>query len=148
MERWRGKPSGATMRAAKHVGHNEEARVNCPNCGSSVTEGVERCPACDVELTWVEDDADPAHGTDALVTVLETSDLTLVPVVQSLLEAEGIPCIVENELLQSMIGIGHVGANSNLIVGPMRVNVALEHAEAARELVGHHFRDLTNEAVN
>ena len=74
----------------------------------------------------------------AMVTVLETHDALLTPVVKSLLEAEGIPCVVYNEFPQDLIG-SRLVLGYNPLLGPMRVEVAAEHADAARELVDHHL---------
>lgn len=72
------------------------------------------------------------------VTVLETYDPLLPPVVQSLLEAEGIPCFVLNEFTQDLIG-SRVLLGGNQILGPIRIEVDAQQAEAARELIAHHI---------
>lgn len=72
------------------------------------------------------------------VTVLETYDPLLPPVVQSLLEAEGIPCFVLNEFTQDLIG-GRMLLGGNPILGPIRIEVEAGQAEAARELIAHHI---------
>lgn len=72
------------------------------------------------------------------VTVLETYDPLLPPVVQSLLEAEGIPCFVLNEFTQDLIG-SRVLLGGNRILGPIRIEVDAQHEEAARELIEHHI---------
>lgn len=73
-----------------------------------------------------------------LVTVLETHDPLLTPVVQSLLEAEGIPCSVLNEFTQDLIG-SRLVLGYNPVLGPIRVQVEAQHEEAARELIAHHL---------
>jgi hypothetical protein len=116
------------------AGQNQEAQVNCPNCNHDLSEGAERCPACSAELTWVDDGEDPADG---LVTVLESGDSTLIPVVRSLLEAEGIPCRVEHELLQDWMFWGRLGMGYSVAFGPVRLVVAAGDEEEARGLLAH-----------
>jgi hypothetical protein len=72
------------------------------------------------------------------VTVLETYDPLLPPVVQSLLEAEGIPCFVLNEFTQDLIG-SRVLLGGNQVLGPIRIEVDATNEEAARELIAHHI---------
>lgn len=72
------------------------------------------------------------------VTVLETYDPLLPPVVRSLLEAEGIPCFVLNEFTQDLIG-SRVLLGGNQVLGPIRIEVDAQQAEAARELITHHI---------
>jgi predicted ATP-dependent serine protease len=125
-----------------------EAHVNCPNCGHDLPESAERCPACNAELTWEADDAEPEVELAELVTVLETADPTLIPVVRSLLEAEGIPCTVEFERMQDLIGGGRMGTGYNVILGPTHLQVAPEDVEAARALIEHHVASMENEPAN
>ena len=114
--------------------------MDCPKCGRDIAEGVSRCRHCDVPLTWVEEAGeDPAHRPDALVTVLKTTDPMLMPVVRSLLEAEGIPCTASNEVLQDVMGGGRLGTGFSVIVGPMVLQVASEDEDEARALIAHHM---------
>ncbi len=70
-----------------------------------------------------------------LVTVFDTSDPALLPVIKSLLQGAGIPFLVQGEEAMSMLPVGE-------IVGPFtkrglaaRVMVKPEDAEAAAELL-------------
>ena len=114
--------------------------MRCPKCGHDLPGVVDRCPGCDVALTWVDDGEDPEHAPDALVAVLQTSDATLMPVVRSLLEAEGIRCYVGNDVLQDLLAGGRIGMGYNIAVGSMVLRVAASDAEAARALIAHHTR--------
>jgi hypothetical protein len=136
------------MTASSRSGPHQEVRVNCPNCGHEIPESAERCPACNLELAGIPDDAGADPLPDELVTVLESGDPTLIPVVRSLLEAEGIHCVVENEMLQDMMGGGRFGMGFNPVVGPVHVRVAPEDEEAARALLAHHVESLENEPTN
>ncbi len=83
------------------------------------------------------------NGSDlpTMVTVYETHDPLLTPVLKSLLEAEGIPCFVLNEFTQDLIG-GRFLLGFNPLLGPMKIEVEAAHAEAARELIAHHIDTL------
>ncbi len=120
--------------------------MNCKSCGHALDDGATRCPACGAEVELFEA-GDPGRVPDALVTVLETQDATLVPVVRTLLEAEGIPVVVENEELLEMIGLVRFPADDNPIVPHAIIQVAAEDAEAARALIAHHMPDVQGEAV-
>ncbi|MFN8587188.1 MAG: DUF2007 domain-containing protein [Candidatus Eisenbacteria bacterium] len=81
-----------------------------------------------------------------MVTVLETHDPLLTPVVKSLLEAEGIPCVVLNEFTQDLLG-SRLVLGYNPVLGPMRVQVESANEEAARELIAHHLSAAESEAL-
>ncbi len=122
--------------------------MKCPNCGHELPETAERCPACSAEL--VDDDVVEvgAEGAEELVTVLESTDPTLWPVVKSLLESEGIECWVENERMQDLVGVGRVLMGYNPITGPAYLQVAPKDEEAARALIAHHIASLESETPN
>ena len=121
--------------------------MNCPNCGHELPDSAERCPACNLELAG-SDDEELSGVSAGLVTVIETSDATLIPVVRSLLEAEGIPCTIANEMSQDMLGWGRLGVGYNPLLGPALLQVALADEEAARALIAHHFAASDNEPAN
>ena len=81
-----------------------------------------------------------------MVTVLETHDALLTPVVKSMLEAEGIPCVVLNEFPQDLIG-SRLVLGYNPLLGPMRVQVEAQYAEAARELIASQLSAAETEAL-
>ena len=107
----------------------------CPVCGDEFRPGFTRCNDCDVELV-----ENPPAGIEAtapfeLVTVLETGDQSLVAVARSILDGAGIPCIARNETLQNLFGWGTIGTGFNAAMGPIRVQVLREDAEAAKALL-------------
>src|SRR5262249_34924351 len=102
--------------------------------GDEFRPGFTRCPDCDTDLV----DALPEieePGPFEMVTVLETGDQSLVAVAKSVLEGAGIPCIARNERLQNLFGWGTIGTGFNAAMGPIRIQVLKEDAEAARELL-------------
>lgn len=111
----------------------------CPECRNEYQDGVERCPECDVALVEnlsVEDALEePDLEWRDLETILITSDTSLVPVVRSLLEAEGIQCFVQGELLQDLAGLGRLAGGTNMVFGATKIQVPREQVENARGLL-------------
>jgi hypothetical protein len=111
----------------------------CPQCRQEYREGVTTCNECGLALVGVL----PAEGHDEaewvdLVTVLRTSDLATTKVVKSLLEAEGIPCLLQGEGLQDLWGLGRAGTGFNVAAGPVQVQVRPLDAAVALELIEAH----------
>jgi hypothetical protein len=111
----------------------------CPQCRQEYREGVTTCNECGHALVGTL----PAAGHDEaewldLVTVLKTSDLAMTKVVKSLLEAEGIPCLLQGEGLQDLWGLGRAGTGFNVAAGPVQVQVRPQDAAAALELIETH----------
>lgn len=101
----------------------------CPQCRQEYREGVASCNECGLALIGTL----PAEGHDEaglvdLVTVLKTSDLATMKVVKSLLEAEGIPCVLQGKGLQDLWGTGF---NAELV----QVQVRHQDAAVALELI-------------
>ncbi|MFQ5526449.1 MAG: putative signal transducing protein [Thermoanaerobaculia bacterium] len=70
----------------------------CSKCGAEYREGFDRCSECGVPLDETPATG-PGPGPDPnleLVTILETADASAVPVVQSILQAAGIPFFVRD----------------------------------------------------
>jgi hypothetical protein len=111
----------------------------CPQCSQEYREGVATCNECGLALVATL----PAAGHDEaewvdLVTVLKTSDLATTKVVKSLLEAEGIPCLLQGEGLQDLWGLGRAGTGFNVAAGPVQVQVRPQDAAVALELIEAH----------
>lgn len=105
----------------------------CPKCRGEFRPEVEVCPDCSVSLVA----ALPAeeHDLEPFVTVFETSESAVLPVVESLLEGSGIPFLIRNEETMGLFPTDGVG----LIIDPAsraaQVDVPARHAEAAKELL-------------
>jgi hypothetical protein len=68
----------------------------CPVCRGEFVDELESCPDCGVLLTQrseVELGGEPTD-TEDLVTLVETSDATLLPVLTGLLESAEIPSVI------------------------------------------------------
>lgn len=100
----------------------------CPECGSEYREGFTTCADCEVALTEAPP-AEPIHPDVQLVTVLEATDPAAIALAESLLLEERIP-FVKKDQLQSLF------PGSSPVVGPLLIQVAEEHAEAALEMLG------------
>lgn len=67
-----------------------------------------------------------------MITAFSTGDLAELAVAKLLLEAEGIPYVVQGEGVQNLFGLG-TAFGYNPITGPMELRVADEDADLARE---------------
>ena len=106
----------------------------CPECRSEYRDGFTSCADCGVELVPALATDHPLPDNIPLVPVLESSDEAVLMVVKSLLDGEGIPYFVENDLLQNMLGAGRLGGG-NLITGPAVVVVRGDDAADAAKLL-------------
>lgn len=52
-----------------------------------------------------------ADRPDDPVVVFETSDVSLLPILRSVLDAAGIPCVIEGEEALGMLPMGGVGGS-------------------------------------
>ena len=91
---------------------------NCPRCRNSYAEGT-TCPECDEEL----------------VAVLRTSDNNLMPVVKSVLDAAGIPSLVQGDEAMGLLPLGPFGGGVFSRVLGASVLVPRNRAEEARDLL-------------
>ncbi len=112
----------------------------CPQCRNEYPAGQTRCERCGLDLV----DELPT-GADVvpldLVTVFETGDQDLIPVVRALLEAEQIPCVVDNEpVTEPFPGV-------SAIAGPALVRVPAALAEAARALIADRTSELAEDST-
>jgi len=109
--------------------------MHCPRCRTEYEPDVTRCPACDVALVEgpPPPEADEPRWVD-LVTVLETGDPSLLMVAKSLLDVENVPSFVEGVGVFEGLGAGRI-AEADMPMGPGKLRVHPEDAEAARELL-------------
>jgi hypothetical protein len=101
----------------------------CPQCAKEYPEGVKTCGDCGVALV-----AELAANDMDLVPVLVTGEHAELAIAKSLLEAEGIACETEGEAGQETLGAGPLPGAT----GSVRLLVAREDAEAARDLLAQH----------
>ncbi len=115
----------------------------CPKCRQEYLPGIAHCETCGAALVaeLEPESADEAEWLE-LVTVLETADPLRMEVVRSLLEAEQIPCVVDGENARRAIGL--IGGEGGL--GPWRVQVPAELADAARELIADRGSEIAEDS--
>ena len=108
----------------------------CPQCQSEYREGFTTCADCGVALVDAPlDGVDEENPDEEWVTVLETGDPGELALAHSLLDAEGITAMFPGEGIQSLFGMGTLGAGFNIAVGPAAIRVLEHDAERARELL-------------
>lgn len=114
----------------------------CRSCQKEVPEG-DRCPACGLELLPAgptEDDHDKE-----LVAVLRTSDSNLLPVVKSMLDAAGIPYVVQGDEAMGLFPLGPFGGGMIRRVLGAAILVPRDREEEARQLLeGNADADFTD----
>ena len=101
----------------------------CPRCRSEYAPGATTCDECGVALV-----AELEDESEDLVTVLVTDDHVHLAFARSLLEAEGIDCETQGEAGQEVFGLGPLPGAT----GPVRLLVARDDEEAARDLLADH----------
>jgi hypothetical protein len=106
----------------------------CPRCGDEFVEGITECVDCKVPLVR-ELPPRPEPEYIELVTVLEVTDPSALMFAKSILEGAGIRYFAKGERLQNLFGGGRLGLGFNLVVGPVRLQVACEDEKAARILL-------------
>ena len=104
----------------------------CPQCGEEYRSGFDLCADCGVPL--VTEKPKPKlkedHHNIELSTVLETSNVGLIAVAKSLLEAAKIPFIVQGEEIQDLFGAGRLG-NINILTGSVKLQVDAQDKDEA-----------------
>jgi hypothetical protein len=85
-------------------------------------------------VAWEGDEA-TFSTPGPLVRVFTAWDPASLPVIESLLEANGIPFEVANEVTQDFFAWGRLLAGHNPACGPPVVHVPAERADEARELI-------------
>lgn len=106
----------------------------CPDCRAEYRDEIESCPHCEVllvpELPPEDPDAD-------LVPVFETADVSLLPVVKSLLDSAEIPCVVQGEEALSVLPVGRWGAGISQSGRGLAATIRVEKGRAreAEELL-------------
>ena len=105
----------------------------CRNCRQTYSEGAV-CPRCNEELVPT-DPADKTADENEMVAVLRTSDSTLMPVVKSVLDAAGIPYIVQGDEALGLLPLGPFGGGVfSRVLGASSL-VPQERAEEALALL-------------
>ena len=106
----------------------------CPNCRGEYEDGIRECPDCQIELvdflTPEDADADPETHLVAVFTAAGDEEGL---VVKGLLESEGISCSVSSDVPHTVLPLNVDG------LGAVRITVAQEDAERARQIIQEHM---------
>jgi hypothetical protein len=105
----------------------------CPECGAEYREGFFECSDCQVALVSQPlEELAPDQPIEPLelVTLLEIENPIRLALVRSVLEAEGIPSIVQGESPHALGGIAFISRRKKSVL-----QVAREDADRAIELV-------------
>lgn len=119
----------------------------CADCGTDLVAGPAPAvpdkdlapepgwdPALEEQSAAAAEDGAPPTPDLELVTIHVTNDESELLVLQSLLEAAGIPYLCRGEQIQDLFGMGRLVAQ-NPITGPVQVQVAVHDREAASKLL-------------
>lgn len=107
----------------------------CPSCRGEYRPELSECPECGVAL--VAELPDEESETD-LVRVFETADVSLLPVVKSVLSSAEIPFFTQGDEALGVLPVGRVGAGGISAGGHGLVATILvdrKHHDEARALL-------------
>jgi hypothetical protein len=80
----------------------------CPNCRAEFREEIDTCPDCELALVPELPEV-PDAGKDDLVVVMETADVSAIPVIKSVLASAGVPFLVQGDEALGVLPVGAVG---------------------------------------
>ena len=107
----------------------------CPQCRAEYRAGFSTCSDCDVPLVETLP-PEPEHLTGPFTVVFESADVSLIPVVESLLDSAGIPFLVQGgETSGGLFPLGSVGGGADERLLRAVIKVPEQHAEAATSLL-------------
>jgi hypothetical protein len=106
----------------------------CPKCRSEYRPGFETCAECNRKLvdSLPEAATEPDHE---LLAVLRTTDPALLPVAVSVLEAAGIPHIVQGAAGVSVFPLGPAAARATNRATGASILVSSDRYDEARALL-------------
>ena len=77
----------------------------------------------------------PPEADLKLVTVVRVGDPASIAVAKSVLQSAGIDFVTKNEFVQDLFGWGRFPSGTNLVMGPIELQVREEDAQDALELL-------------
>ena len=104
----------------------------CPQCGAEYRDGFLECSDCHTPLVPEsprELEGEVPRKELELVTLVELEDPIQLSLIKSLLDSEGINCLIKGESAHTLGGVGIMGRRKT------RLLVSLEDYSTAKELV-------------
>ena len=105
----------------------------CPECGAEYREGFDRCNDCDVALVQQRPPKD--HEATPYVTVFESSEADVIPVIKSILRGAEIPFNTNGEAMMNLFPSALLGRVMSRPGAEVSFLVPEERAEEARQLL-------------
>ena len=106
----------------------------CPECGAEYREGFDRCTDCDVALVH-EPPTPEDHEATPYVTVFETSETDVIPVIKSILRGAEIPFNTKGEAMMNLFPSDLLGRVMSRPGAEVSFLVPEGRAEEARQLL-------------
>ncbi|MBU3183616.1 putative signal transducing protein [Clostridium estertheticum] len=100
----------------------------CPKCKCEYREGFNFCSDCKIELVEKlpgEEVSSEEFEYSELVTITETMDFSIIPIVKSILDSEGIRYFIKGEMIRSIAVLNNI----------MEIQVPIEEAQKAKDLL-------------
>lgn len=106
----------------------------CPRCRDEYRAGYDRCESCDLPLVHQLPPATP-HPDVTMVSVFETADASLLPVIKSVLDSAGIPYLVQGDEAAGILPLGPLATGLFEHAMAAAVRVPADRADEARALL-------------
>ena len=106
----------------------------CPECGAEYRPGFDRCTDCDAKLV-AEPPPAKNHAATPLVTVFETSETDVIPVIKSILRGAEIPFNTRGEAMMNLFPSDLLGRTMSRPGAEVSFEVPETFAGQARELL-------------
>ena len=100
----------------------------CPKCKCEYREGFNFCSDCNIELVEVllnEELPSDKFEYSELITIAETGDISIIPIVKSILDSYEIKYFIQGEMLRGYAVLNNI----------MQIQVHIEDAETAKDLL-------------
>lgn len=100
----------------------------CPKCKCEYREGFNFCSDCKIELVeHLPSEELPSEEFEysELVTIAETMDFSIIPIVKSILDSEEIRYFIKGEMIRSIAVLNNI----------MEIQVPIEDVQKAKDLL-------------
>ncbi len=106
----------------------------CPQCSAEYRPEFDRCADCDVDLVQEPPPAEDHHATP-FVTVFETSETDIIPVIKSILRGAELPFNTKGEAMMNLFPSDLLGRTMSRPGAEVSFEVPETFAEQARQLL-------------